>query len=197
MRWTHKMTPLKKCLSKSANAWILLYLLLGSSCAQLLQPFPPESKTQAMLRSDAELLFMKGEYDEAFREFQRIYEETGLAADDRNQALYGMACTQIVMAGTDRELAEGIGNLEKWDEEKGSTPFRENRRLLVFALKQQGDMLVKRNREQQRQEHRKERLIANQKGKIAQLTETIEKLQKQLEELEAIDEKFQEKRKTL
>lgn len=101
------------------------------------------------------------------------------------------------MARNDRELAEGIGNLEKWDEEKGNGPFQENRHLLVLSLKQQGELLIKRNREQQKQGNRKDRRIANQKEQIAQLTVTIEMLQKQLDELEAIDENFQEKRKTL
>ena len=173
---------------------MILYLLLGSSCAHLSQTSPPTPGLQ--LESDAELFFLKGEYQDALREFQQVY-ETALAAEDRNQALYGLACTQITMARTDRELAEGIANLQKWDEEKGNGPFQENRRLLVTALKQQGDVLVKRTREQQKQGNRKDRLIANQKERIAQLTVTIEMLQKQLEELEAIDENFQVKRKKL
>lgn len=180
-----------------ANAGILLYLLLGSSCTFLSQPLPPETRLPPGFQRDAELLFMNGDYEEAQREFQWIYNETDLAAEDRNQALYGLACTQIIMARTDRDLVEGIANLQKWDEEKGALPLSENRRLLVLALKHQSDILVKRHRDQQRQESRKERLIANQKEKIAQLAETIERLQKQLEELEAIDEKFQEKRKSL
>ena len=197
MPWIHKMRPLPTRfarLSRCAQAVLILYLLLGSSCAHLSQAPPPAPAHQ--LASDAELFFLKGEYQDALSEFQREY-ETALAAEDRNQALYGLACTQIITARTDRELAEGIVNLQKWDEEKGTGPFQENRRLLVLAMKQQGEVLVKRNREQQRQGNRKDRLIANQKEQIAQLTVTIEMLQKQLEELEAIDENFQVKRKTL
>ena len=181
-------------LSRFAQAGLILYLLLGSSCADLSQTSPPAPQPQ--LASDAELLFLKGEYQHALSEFQREY-DTALAAEDRNQALYGLACTQILIARTERELAEGIGNLQKWDEEKGDGPVQENRSLLVLAVKQQGELLIKRNREQQRQGNRKDRLIAHQKEQIAQLTVTIEMLQKQLDELEAIDENFQEKRKTL
>lgn len=181
-------------LSRFTKAGLILYLLLGSSCAYLSQTSPPDTGPQ--LGSDAELFFLQGEYRDALAEFQRAY-ETALGPEDRNRALYGLACTQIILARTDRELAEGIGNLQKWDEEKGDGPFLENRRLLVLALKQQGDALVKRDREQQKQRNRKDRLIANQKEKIAQLSVTIEMLQKQLEELEAIDENFQVKRKAL
>lgn len=198
MPWIHEMRPLPTRfarLSRCAQAVLILYLLLGSSCAHLSQTTPPPAP-QPQLASDAELFFLKGEYQGALSEFQREY-ETALAAEDRNQALYGLACTQIITARTDRELAEGIVNLQKWDEEKGTGPFQENRHLLVLAMKQQGEVLVKRNREQQKQGNRKDRLIANQKEQIAQLTVTIEMLQKQLEELEAIDENFQVKRKTL
>lgn len=182
-------------LSGFAQAGLILYLLLGSSCTHLSQTTQPPAPAPR-LASDAELFFLKGEYQDALSEFQREY-ETALAAEDRMQALYGLACTQIVMARTDRELAEGIGNLQKWDEEKGDGPFQENRRLLILAMKQQGEVLVKKNREQQRQGNRKDRLIANQKEQIAQLMVTIEMLKKQLDELEAIDENFQVKRKTL
>ncbi len=191
-----KSPPLKAfTLTRFANTSVLLYLLLGSACAFSPQSAPPEPP--AYFQSDAELLFIKGEYEQALSEFQRIHEEASHTPEDRNQALYGLACTQIIMARTHRELADGIANLEKWDEEKGKTPFRENRRLLIFALKHQSDILDQRNQEQQQQDDRKDRLIANQKKEITKLVKTVERLQKQLEELEVIDEKFQEKRKIL
>ena len=183
-------------MTRFANAVLLLYLLLGSACA-FLPPGPPPPEPRMHFSSDAELLFLNGEYEQALREFQREYEETGYELDDRNQALYGLACTQIVMARTHRELAEGLANLEKWDEEKGDAPFLENRRLLVLALRHQSDVLDRKSRERQKQENRKDRIIANQKKEIANLAETVGRLQKQLEELEAIDENFQGKRRGL
>lgn len=172
---------------------VILALLLTSSCTQLSQ----ELLTGPQLQKDAEQLFLNGHYEEAHREFQRMYEESPRTSGYRIQALYGLACSRIVLARTDQEFAEGISNLEEWEEKKGNMLFYENRRLLVIALKVQSDFLAERSLEQQKQGQKKDRLIASQKKKITQLSETVERLQKQLEELEAIDENFQEKRKTL
>lgn len=180
--------------ARCAQAGLLLYILLGSSCTYLAQTPPADHRPQ--LDRDAELAFMQGEYQEAQDEFQRIY-ETALAREDRNRALYGLACTQIIMARTDQEVTDGIAYLERWDERKGQPPYQENPHLLVLALKHHSELFITRNREQQRQDSKKDRRIAMQQEQIAQLTATIEKLQKQLDELEAIDENLQEKRKTL
>lgn len=175
----------------------ILYLALCSSCTPYTRPYQaPAPDLAAKDQANAELLFMKGDFDNALLEFERIY-ATGPGAEDRNQALYGLACTQMMVARTGEQLAQAIANLQKWDEEKGSSPFSENRRLLVFALKHQGEYLQKKNSEQVQLERKKNSLIANQRQKITQMAETLERLQKQLEELETIDENFQEKRKTL
>lgn len=188
--------PLPKSLIHLARLGIILAVLIGSSCTMHPQP-PAEVRSSERLSGAGELLFLQGRYEEALREFQRLYQSADLSDQQRNQALYGLACTQIVVARTDRELAEGIGNLGKWDKERGDGPFGENPRLLVQAVAQQSEVLVKKNREQQKKVSRKDRQINNQKEKIGQLNETIARLQKQLEELEMIDENFQERRKTL
>lgn len=144
----------------------------------------------------AERLFINGDFENALLEFEQIY-ETALAPEDRNLALYGLACTQIILARSDSEFIEGIHNLQKWDATKGHAPFIENRHLLILALKQQAHLIEEKHKETAKREQRKNRLIANQKAKITQMASTVEKLQNQLKELEAIDENFQEKRKPL
>jgi outer membrane protein assembly factor BamD (BamD/ComL family) len=174
----------------------VLILLSGSACTLQYQAGVPDDKLPVQLQTEAELHFLEGDFDKALREFQRLH-ETAITAEERNQALFGLACTQIMAARTDEQFSEAIANLQKWDAEKGTSPFVENRRLLIFALKHHDDLLETRNRERIQLEITKNRLIADQRREISQLTEALKKLQKQLEELEAIDENFQEKRKTL
>lgn len=181
-------------MNKFIQGSVILYLAFCSSCALFSQAPSPVSNLPG--QAGAELHFLKGDFNAALIGFERIA-KTAVTAEERSQALYGLACTQMTMARTGEQLAKAIDNLQKWDEEKGNMPFSENRRLLVFALKHQGEYLAKKSREQALQDKKKNSLIANQQQKIIQMSETVEKLQKQLDELEAIDENFQEKRKAL
>ncbi len=188
------ISTIKPIMTRFLRAGLIVCLVMGCSCARRDQAPAPDLAGQD--QANAELRFMKGDFDNALLEFEKIY-ATAPGAEDRNRALYGLACTRMMVARTGEQLAQAIANLQKWDEEKGSSPFSENRRLLVSALKHQGEYLKKKNSEQVQLERKKNSLIANQRQKITQMTETLERLQKQLEELEAIDENFQEKRKTL
>ena len=96
----------------------------------------PEQHTHVL----AEQLFMIGDYENALLEYEQIY-ETALSPEDKNHALYGLACTQMMLARNKEQLVEAIDNLQKWDANKGTAPFTENRHLLILALKQQGTRL--------------------------------------------------------
>jgi hypothetical protein len=159
----------------------------------------PEDNTQAF----AEQLFINGDFERAILEFEQTY-ETAHSPEDKNQALYGLACTQMMLARTDEQLIESISNLQKWDANKGTAPFIENRLLLVLSLKQQGELIAKKNRAKIARETKNTSLIDDQKKTIDQMISTIKKLQNenialqnQIEALEAIDENVQEKRKSL
>jgi uncharacterized coiled-coil protein SlyX len=182
---------------------LLLFLLLPlcNSCTTTqLRAFTTLSDdTQAF----AEQLFINGEFERAILEYEQIY-ETALSAEDRNHALYGLACSQMMVARTDEQLIEAIGNLQKWDANKGTAPLRENRHLLVLSLKQQGELIAEKNREKITRETEQNSTINEQKDKISQMMTTVEKLQNQIaalqnqiQALEAIDENVQEKRKSL
>jgi hypothetical protein len=151
----------------------------------------------------AEQLFINGDFERAILEYKQIH-ETALSSEDRNLALYGLACSQMMVARTDEQLIEAIGNLQKWDADKGTAPLRENRHLLVLSLKQQRERIEEKNREKIAREAEQISLIDDQKNKISLMMSTVEKLQNQIESLqnqiealEAIDENVQEKRKSL
>lgn len=180
--------------------FMLSSLLLCTSCSMMQMPAftIPENNTQAF----AEQLFINGDFERAILEFEQTY-ETALCPEDKNQALYGLACTQMMLARTDDQLIEAISNLQKWDANKGTAPFIENRLLLVLSLKQQGELIAENKRAKMARETEKISLIDDQKKTIAQMISTIEKLknenielQSQIEALEAIDENVQEKRKS-
>ncbi len=183
----------------------LSLLVLCSSCTEIQsRSIPaavaaPEPHTHAL----AEQFFMLGDYERALLEYEQIY-ETALALDDKNHALYGLACTQMMLARTKEQLVEAIDNLQKWDVNKGTAPFTENRHLLILALKQQGNLLLEKDHTFIDQENRQKSVIANLQSKISEMTAEnenlqieLKKLQKQIEEIEAIDENVQSKRKPL
>ena len=174
-------------------------LLLATLCAGCAKPpeAPPSPPLQQLPQpSHGETLFLRQDYAGALLEFEHDY-ETALDPEDRIQALYGLACTQLVLANSDNQLSEALTNLENWDTEKGDTELSENRRLLLTALRAQNKHLEKKNQEQLRVTKLKNSVIANQRKKLAQMANTVDNLQKQLEELEAIDETLQEKKKPL
>lgn len=181
--------------------FILSSLLLCTSCSIMQIPSftKPEDNTQAF----AEQLFINGDFERAILEFEQTY-ETALSPEDKNQALYGLACTQMMLARTDGQLIEAISNLQRWDANKGTAPFIENRHLLVLSLKQQGELIAENKRAKMARETEITSLIDDQKRTISQMISTIEKLQNenkalqnQIEALEAIDENVQEKRKSI
>lgn len=181
--------------------YILSSLLLCTSCSMMQIPAftNPEDNKQAF----AEQLFINGDFERAILEFEQTY-ETAPSPEDKNQALYGLACTQMMLARTDNQLVEAISNLQKWDANKGSAPFTENRLLLVLSLKQQGELIAENKKARMARETEITSLIDDQKKTITQMISTIEKLQNdnlelqsQIEALEAIDENVQEKRKSI
>jgi hypothetical protein len=182
-------------------ALLPLLILLCSSCTALqIQNFHvPAKHTQAI----AEQLFINGDFENAILQYEQIY-ETALSPEDRNHALYGLACTQMMLARSADQLVEAISNLQKWDANKGSAPFSENRHLLLLSLKQQSELIQEKHKALTEREHLQNSLIANQQIKISQMTSTIDnqqnqikKLGHQIEELEAIDENVQKQRKPL
>lgn len=179
----------------------LLLLSLCSSCTLMQQSQSP--LPGGHIQPFAEQLFLNGDFETALLTYQQIY-ETALSPDDRNHALYGLACTQMMLADNEEQFIEAINYLQKWDAGKGNAPFNENRLLLVLALNQQSKRITEQGKERRARETAQTTLIDDQKKKISEMAATVEKLQTQIEELhnqiaalEAIDENVQEKQKSL
>ncbi len=188
--------PIFNALKLRVGIFFVAISLLCSSCAQPPAPETPEPEELPSYQSRGDELFLNENYADALLEYEHDY-ETALAPEDRNHALYGLACTQLVLAHSDNQMTEAIDNLAKWDDEKGDIALTENRHLLVTALKVQGQRILKIRQEQSHLAKRKNNIIANQRNKITQMVNTVDNLQKQLEELEAIDETLQEKKRPL
>jgi hypothetical protein len=179
----------------------LLLLALCSSCNMMQLPaFPlPAENSQAF----AEQLFLNGDFKTALLEYERLY-DSALSAEAENHALYGLACTQMMLADNEEQFIEAIGNLQKWNAGKGTAPFRENRLLLVLSLKQQSKRIAENKKERIARETAQISLIDDQKKKISEMMSTVSMLHTQIEELnnqiaalEAIDENVQEKQNSL
>ena len=177
----------------------LFALTIGTtSCTSFIADFKHAEPQQEIetTQAAADILFINGDFENALLEYEQIY-ETALSHEDRNSALYGLACTQMMLANSDLQLIEAIDNLLRWDANKGRAPFTENRHLLTLALRQQSYLIQQKHVALTAREKRKNNVIAYQKKKISQMATTLHNLQSQLEELEEIDETYQEKRKPL
>lgn len=168
---------------------LMISMLPLCSCSTVSLGLLPESASQS--QKNAERLYINGEFDKALKEYEVIY-QAAVLPKDRNLALYGIGCTQLMLASNDEDFVQAVKHLLRWNANKGSDPFIENRHLLILALKQQSDLLQQKNDRQAAREEYKNRVIAFQKKKISQMAATLEALNKQLEELESIDETFQE-----
>lgn len=169
---------------------VLLLFVLCCSCNQIQIATVHQDQLPSTL--SAEILFINGNFKEALEKFQEIY-KTSTSEEEQTLSLYGIACSQMMLAKNDAKFLESIKYLQKWDAQKGSKAFTENRHLLVLALVHQSELLKKRNL----QARKKNSVIAYQKKKIQQMSETLENLRTQLTELENLDENFQELKKPL
>lgn len=182
----------------------VLLLILCTCCTPVQQQkFPVLPVAKGHVSSLTDQLFIKGDFENALLEYEQTY-ETALSWEDKIHALYGLACTQLILARNPDQLVEAIDNLQKWDAGKGTASFTENRHLLILALQKQSLLIKENNKSLTARENLKNAVIADQQLKITQMTTTneqlqieIKKLQQQIEEIEAIDENVQNKRKPL
>lgn len=177
----------------------MLSLLVG--CAELDLPQLEEPTENSRMIAGAERLFINGNFEQALAEYERL-SLNSLTPKEKNHALYGLACTRLMLAENAEELVVAIDDLQQWDIKKGRARFTENRHLLVMALQQQAALIHERHKILTENEIQKDNRIAEQKiriaekkMKISQLSSQLKKLQTQLLELEKVEENVQEKRK--
>ncbi len=179
-----------------SRLFLVLFIiqLLGGCHTLPITNLVQKDKKQTITK--AEILFLNGNFKDAQDEYEKLL-ATASTAQEYQIALYGLACSQLIQATNDTELLKAIGNLQKWDALKGGEAFVENYHMLILALKQQGELIRKKNTIQALHDKNKNILIRSQKKKISQMATIVKKLQNQIEELEKIDQTFQEKRKPL
>lgn len=171
---------------------LLIVLLLGvNGCAETQLQLTPEASTGT--EALAEINFLNGDFQKALLKYSEIYEMTP-SIENRNSALYGIACTQMILAENVDQLVEAITTLQQWNASKGSEDFKENRTLLILALNQQSERIRGKKQQTAALDKRQKGIIHSQRKKISAMSTTIKQLTKQLDELEAIDEIYQEKR---
>lgn len=174
--------------------FFLSLLSFFAGCAPLNLPPLEEPTENSRMIAAADRLFINGNFEEALVEYEQIFLKS-LSTKDKNHALYGLACTRLMLAESDEELAQAIDELHVWDINKGRAHFTENRHLLVMALQQQATLIRQRHKIFSDKETQKDQRIAAQNKKISRLNSELKKLETQLLELEKIEENVQEKRK--
>jgi hypothetical protein len=187
--------PLRRFLRLHSFGFSLFIILFLNGCHTLPITHLVQKK-EGQVFTEAEILFLNGNFKDAENEYENLL-AGAITAQDYQIALYGLACSQLIQAQNDSELLKAIGNLQKWDALKSGEPFVENYHMLILALRQQGELIRKKNTIQTLHDKNKNILIKSQKKKIAQMASIVKKLQNQIEELEKIDQTFQEKRKPL
>lgn len=178
-----------------------LTLLLAGLCTSCAETPAPTQPPQAILQPPptqrtGESLFLAQQLPDALLQFEHDY-ETALSPEDRQRAFYNLTSTQLALATGDEQLLKAIANIEAWAAEHVKAPGEINPRLLVAAFKTQVEKLQKKSQELGRLIKHKNGTIASHGKKLEELAEVIDKLEKQLRELEAIDATLQEKRKGL
>lgn len=151
--------------------------------------------------ASADRLFINGLFEEALEKYEQLFIHN-LSPKEKNHALYGLSCTRLMLAKNNEELVGALDDLHRWNIEKGSARFSENRHLLLMALQHQATLIREREEtftEQMIQSDKQiadqNKQIAGQKTQISQLNSQLKKLQTQLLELEKVEENVQEKRK--
>ena len=89
----------------------LFALTIGTtSCTSFMADFKHAEPQQEIetTQAAADILFINGDFENALLEYEQIY-ETALSHEDRNSALYGLACTQMMLANSDLQLIYSDG----------------------------------------------------------------------------------------
>lgn len=161
----------------------------------ILEAPPPDSEVGQLLQ--AEFSYYEGNYQLA-EEIYTLVKESTKKDIYKNQAVYGLACIQIISAETIEELKEGFAMLEAWQEPGGTVDgYEENPKMIAVALKAKTDLFECEPEIRYVTTKKKGELLEKHKNEIRELKLTIEKLEHQISVLEAIDQEIQEKRKPL
>lgn len=161
----------------------------------ILEPPPPDPEV-SQLRV-AENAFFIGDYQLSSELFTTVRDNS---AKDiyKNQALYGLACIQIITAENFEEIQKGFADLQQWQEPSaGFYGYVENMKMISEALNKKTDLFECEPEIRYITKNDKGKLLKKHQDEIKELKNTIKKLEHQISVLEAIDQEIQEKRKPI
>lgn len=159
----------------------------------ILEEPPPDTEIGKLLQ--AELEFFAENYTLAEELYSTVKDETGKDLYV-NAAQYGLACIAIATATNADELKQGFLMLKEWQEPDGNVGgFEENPKMISTAINSQLELLKCEPEIRYVAAKKKPAYEKKCQAEIAQLQETIKKLEHQISVLEAIDQEIQEKRK--
>ncbi len=148
-----------------------------------------------------------GDYQKAL-EIYRMLSQLARREKIRRQALYGMACAQLILAEDEAEMETSITLWDAWSGLITDEPKTEDPRLLKALLEQKTEskraeaskLLEPKPRPPKTSPHvleEKDEEIKKLQTQIKGLKSELRELAYQLECLEAIDQKIQEKKKEI
>lgn len=194
---------------------ILILSAFQSGCSYV--QIVVSASTEAQLLRDGEKAFLLGNYEKAEELFLQVYNSES-ESQYKNTARYNLACTRMITAENSKTFKEAFSYLTDWKKPYHSGFYTENPTLVVTALKksgskirQQADLLKAENRKLTKALEGQNSEIDNLEQNISNLRtlltsyqedsisaqEMIETLQRQINELEVIDQQLQEKKKPL
>lgn len=139
--------------------------------------------------------FFQKQYGDAAAIFSLIVDRSkdpGL----KNIALYNLACTKLVVSENEYEFIEAMTLLSEWSPSKGENGFFENPLLLIPALWKTAEVNKKERLEILKKNKALNAMVKHQNKEIVKMKQIIQNFQRQISELETIDQEIQEKRKT-
>lgn len=169
------------------GAFLFIFLLFFSSCSVVPVVVSYDPKVEKL--REGEQQYKLGHYQAADTMFTEVF-FSNPKMQTANTALYNMICSRIMKATTPEEVRQAVKLATAWKNLDSKAIYVENPNLALHAFKQIGELLAV---EQQRAEARH---LQVQKTLFAQ-KKRIATLQKQIAELEAIDQELQEKKKPL
>ena len=189
-----------------------LLLVLSASCSYTQNLIQDIQNTSAQT-ADAKDLARGNDafHNNDFQKALEIYSSLSqLSKDDkiRRKALYGMACTRLIMADNVNDLNEAIILFDTWSQLLPTDIETEDPRMLKPVILRKAlpgvteERIKKRsntskNKENLKQLEAKDSEILRLQTRVKEMAQEIQTLKRQISSLEAIDQKIQEKKKEI
>ncbi len=174
--------------ARALAAFLLVILILSAAgCAGIAQRTRAQSKgpDPAVVLAPALEAFRSGDYHTAAMLFERAVSENA-SEEMLRQSLYGLACTLLVTAETESDLAGALAIWDRWAAMPPGKHTGEDPRLLAPIVPRLGGDLY----ESQANLATRQKEIAKLKARLAQSQADMEELKRQLDALEKLHQEI-------